>query len=271
MHSTLPDSPPHPDHTFLAAQSLVPVRKDPDENAPLETQILFGQSLICLDKQPKWLLIRNLEDGYEGWIDRKMAAHSASKPAVNRYFVDTPTALLQSQTSKNVFIRLGLHAPVPFAENLNEICLGDIIWTLVEGKLSGPVEKFTQQHIFQQAQRMLGTPYLWGGKSILGIDCSGFTQLIYARFGIYIHRNASQQARQGTVVPWEERQVGDLVFFSTVNSSLSITHVGIIGPELDSVLHASGSVRMDCLSEAGIVHQESQQLTHHLKGIRTFL
>ena len=115
----------------------------------------------------------------------------------------------------------------------------------------------------------LNAPYLWGGKTPFGIDCSGFTQMVYKLNGYKIHRDASQQALEGEPLSFiEESEVGDLAFFD--NDEGNIIHVGII-MENNYIIHASGKVRIDRLDHLGIYNPELKKHTHKLRVIKKII
>ena len=122
------------------------------------------------------------------------------------------------------------------------------------------------QEILQVAKFYLNAPYLWGGRSVFGIDCSGFTQIVFKQFNLYLHRDAYQQAQQGELINFlEEAKTGDLAFFD--NSDGHITHVGII-IDNNKIIHASGKVRIDFIDSQGIFNHELQRYTHTLRIIK---
>jgi len=121
----------------------------------------------------------------------------------------------------------------------------------------------------QVALSFINTAYQWGGRTVFGVDCSGYTQMVYRFCGVSLLRDASQQATQGQVVDFlQEVQMGDLAFFD--NEEGKITHVGIM---LDSstIIHASGKVRIDTIDQAGIISNDTKERTHKLRIIRRML
>jgi len=127
-------------------------------------------------------------------------------------------------------------------------------------------QKRDADFIEQIGRKYLNAPYLWGGKSPFGIDCSGFTQMVFRIAGYSISRDSTQQAMNGKhVEDYSQARSGDLLIFK--NESGKINHVGIL---LDSnkVIHASGKVRIDGLEEKGIINVETNQQTHLLHSIR---
>jgi hypothetical protein len=126
-----------------------------------------------------------------------------------------------------------------------------------------------KSNIIATAYLYLNAPYLWGGKTPFGIDCSGFTQMVYKLNGYQLLRDASQQASQGEVLSFiEESEPGDLAFFD--NEEGHIIHVGII-LENNYIIHASGKVRVDRLDHLGIYNAETNRHTHRLRVIKKII
>ncbi len=116
--------------------------------------------------------------------------------------------------------------------------------------------------------QFLNAPYLWGGKSVYGIDCSGLSQSVYRYLNIALPRDAWQQAERGTPVSsLKNSKCGDLCFFD--NADGKITHVGILLNK-KTIIHSSGKVRIDTISEEGIINGDNGEQTHHLKLIKRF-
>jgi cell wall-associated NlpC family hydrolase len=122
--------------------------------------------------------------------------------------------------------------------------------------------------IKERAMPFLSTPYLWGGRSVFGIDCSGFTQMVFRFFNIPLLRDAYLQATQGDVVGFlQEARCGDLAFFD--NAEGRITHVGILLNDQE-IIHSSGNVRIDKIDNAGIINVETSVRTHKLRIIKRY-
>jgi cell wall-associated NlpC family hydrolase len=138
-----------------------------------------------------------------------------------------------------------------------------------EGNVKCPEKLLTTKGIAENAYMYLHSPYLWGGRTPFGIDCSGFTQMVYKLAGIKLKRDAWQQAEQGSLIHLvDEARQGDLAFFD--NDEGRIIHVGIVLPN-NKIIHASGKVRLDSLDHHGIFNQETKKYTHNLRLIKRFV
>jgi len=127
---------------------------------------------------------------------------------------------------------------------------------------------FEADTVRETAFAYLDVPYIWGGKSKFGIDCSGFCQQVYKAFGIRLPRDAYQQAALGEVVGFlQEVQCGDLAFFD--NEEGKITHVGMMLSSQE-IIHASGKVRIDKIDNQGIINVDTGARTHRLRIIKRY-
>ena len=125
----------------------------------------------------------------------------------------------------------------------------------------------TPDHLEQLVLPWLNSPYQWGGRTMFGVDCSGFVQVNFKMLGIGLQRDAWQQAQQGIVIKkLKDAAKGDLAFFDDRDE---IVHVGILlGP--DKIIHASGKVRIDSIDKKGIINSDSNSRTHSLRAIRRY-
>ncbi|HVZ24594.1 MAG TPA: C40 family peptidase, partial [Sediminibacterium sp.] len=144
-----------------------------------------------------------------------------------------------------------------------EVCCRD-------GEAWDPVtEPFSEEALLERAFAWLNTAYLWGGRSLFGVDCSGFVQQLFRFFEYPLPRDAWQQAEQGSPIGFLEESIcGDLAFFD--NAEGRIVHVGML-LKPDTIIHASGKVRIDHIDHLGILHAQTGERTHTLRLIKRFL
>lgn len=222
------------------------------------SQVLYGEHFKVLETRKKWSRIRLALDSYEGWIDNKQY----------RKISEVDYAQFEQ---KNLELSSDLVDFVTLPDNqLFSICLGSNISATsflnhnFEGKCVTKAQP--KDFLIETALLYLNTPYLWGGKTPFGIDCSGFTQMVYKLNGYRLLRDASMQATQGEALSFiEESEPGDLAFFD--NDEGVITHVGIIMKD-NYIIHAHGKVRIDRLDHSGIFNYEERNHTHKLRVIK---
>ncbi len=242
----------------LVTLSVIPMRKNPDYPEEMVSQTIMGTPIKILDKQSGWYLIQT-PDQYLGWVSGSGIV-SMSESELESW----------KKSNRYVFTQISgsvLGAPQKDAEVVSDIVLGSIFE--VENSAKGflkmslpdgregyvqaseclPFDKWeaispTAENVIKTAKEMLGRPYLWGGTSTKGIDCSGFTKTSYFSQGVMLARDASQQARYGEQLDVNEFQFqpGDLLFFG--RSKERITHVGLYLGN-DQFIHSSGRVRIN--------------------------
>jgi hypothetical protein len=237
---------------------IVPVRLEPSDTSEMVTQVLYGDQFKVLECRKKWSRIRISFDNYVGWIDNKQYLEIDEDTHNNLLQSDFVLAkdLIQYVADKNNSLY-----PIPIGSNLNVLNL--LNHTYDGNKIN---VKPNKSNIVATAFLYLNAPYLWGGKTPFGVDCSGFTQMVYKLNGINLNRDASQQATQGEALSFiEESEPGDLAFFD--NAEGEIIHVGII-MENNYIIHAHGKVRIDRLDHSGIYNAERQIHTHKLRVIK---
>ncbi|MCA0152903.1 C40 family peptidase [Winogradskyella vincentii] len=240
---------------------IVPVRLEPSDPSEMVTQALYGDYFKVLEQRKKWSRIRLAFDKYEGWIDNKQykeISESEYKSLLDsKARLSTDLVEFVSDEKNNLY-------PIPLGSELTGI---ELLAHNYEGNYSN--DKKEKSNIVQTAFLYLNAPYLWGGKTPFGIDCSGFTQMVYKLNGYKILRDASEQATLGHALSFiEESEPGDLAFFD--NSEGNIIHVGII-MEDNYIIHAHGKVRIDRLDHSGIYNVDKNIHTHKLRVIKKII
>ena len=271
--------------------TVTPVRQEPSEGSEQLTQLLFGEVCEVLDRLPRWTKIRSTLDGQEGWVDFKMlspAPISSQEVKGERLkikgegVISVPMAIATDmETSEELMLTLGTRLP-NYAHGtfevlgkqylINPTCVSLPISNSLLGRPIGGTPS-NSHNVCAIAQTLLNAPYLWGGKNAMGMDCSGFTQVVYTTQGINLLRNAREQMAQGNLVPsLAEAQPGDLAFFDHADrdpKATNISHVGLLLSPTE-IIHCSGCVHIDTIDEQGI-HLPDGELTHHLVQIKRYL
>jgi len=253
----------------IATLSVIPVRKEPSDRAEMVTQILFGEQFEVIERKDSWTSVRLNYDNYTGWIDSKQFTPLDDKEAdaLSQQPLTVALDLLQLAISGNEVIPVIIGSSLPFYKD-NKFHIGQKEYSyegvVQVGAVSNPISA-----IIQHAYLYLNAPYLWGGRIPFGIDCSGFTQIVFKLSGIKLKRDAYQQGEQGVAVKTlKEAKEGDLAFFK--KNEDRITHTGIILSG-NHIMHASGRVRIDKIDENGIVNMETNLHSHSLAVIRRII
>jgi cell wall-associated NlpC family hydrolase len=249
----------------ICTLSVIPMRKDPSDRSEMVNQVLFGETMEILDSNEKWYMVKLNHDNYEGWVDKKQVELFDSIPPAAPIVNTAPLFVVRNQNDGFSFLPSGA-----YINKVNETTLSagkHLFYTSAQELINTAVPT----DIALGAMIFLDTPYLWGGRTLMGIDCSGFTQLVYRISGKSLPRDAWQQAQIGADVAFlDEANTGDLAFFD--NSEGKITHVGIVIAQKDSsiktIIHASGKVRLDKLDHQGIFNVETGQYSHNLRMIK---
>ncbi len=234
--------------------SIAPVRLAADDGSEIITQLLFGELVEVHSLDAPWAKIRSISDGYEGFIDHKHVSYLSQKEA-RRWneglsYLKDREATITTPWGKQRICR-GSFIP----ENETNFSIGSSQFVLEENNSSELVS------IIDFAEDYLNTPYLWGGKSPFGIDCSGITQVIYRFFVWNLPRDCYEQIDHGQEINFEDLQAGDLAYFK--NKTGKVTHVGILDGK-GGIIHASGHVRRDQFTRDGIYREDIESLTHPL-------
>ncbi len=246
--------------------AIIPLRAEPSDRSEIVSQALFGEHFEVLEQQKQWSKIKLQFDDYEGWVDSKqyqIISEKNFKDLSKGAIILNADLVEYVSNATNVLLPITLGASLSFL-NHSEINTDNFEF---EGMKTSGVKQKTD--LLTTAYQYLNAPYFWGGKTPFGIDCSGFTQMVYKLNGYKLLRDASQQSSQGDALSFiEESEPGDLAFFD--NEDGNIIHVGII-MENNYIIHASGKVRIDRLDHLGIYNAEQNKHTHRLRVIKKII
>lgn len=245
--------------------SIVPCRLEPADTSEMVSQLLFGETYRVIDERKMWVKVRSSHDGYESWIDRKQHLEikrdefMTLEKHAKSYSIEL-ISLLKEKHSDAFF-------PLVIGSSLPNWDSSKCHFSNKEFEFDGDTlkPKFSRAHLVETAFLFLNSPYLWGGRTPFGIDCSGYSQIVYRMCGVDLPRDASQQAEVGDRLSFiEEATPGDLAFFD--NKEGRITHVGILLGD-NKIIHASGKVRVDRIDHQGIFNDDINDYSHHLRLI----
>lgn len=242
---------------YICLQSWLPVRASNSSASEMVSSLLFGETCTMVGESDDWFQIKTDHDNYVGYVSKNnLVPFENYKHIVWKRVVEPYTYFICGQ----MIIQLSPGSLIP--QN-NEILIDGNHYYWRNGLGDKKIV-----NLLEHAQWFLNAPYLWGGRSIFGIDCSGFIQILGLMSGLAMPRDASMQVKMGQRKSWASRQTGDLCYFE--NSSGKITHVGLL-ITADKIIHASGKVRIDDITPNGIIHSISRENTHKLADIRTWI
>ncbi|QXV67435.1 C40 family peptidase [Mucilaginibacter sp. 21P] len=244
--------------------AVIPLRAEPSDRSEMVSQILFGEAFEIVEWKEKWVQITTAIDQYSGWIDR-LHVTNLGHLAYKRLQQSPPPLTYRAVTQAwkiidNTVIYLPAGSSLVFLEGTTSY-IGNQRYEII-GEIG------ETDNLRNIAMSFLNSPYLWGGRTHWGVDCSGFTQAVFRLKGLQLKRDAWQQALEGREVEsLLTSRFGDLAFFD--NAEGRITHVGIVlgGGE---IIHASGKVKIEKIDSQGIYSEELKRYTHKLRTIRRY-
>lgn len=240
--------------------SVSPIRIDTSDTSEIVSQLLFGEPIEIISYGEPWVRIKTIYDGYEGCVDIKHLLPLTDKEFkkwVKEFVYQTEfLKTINTPWGKQV-ISIG-----SFVCNECNFKIGEFEFS--QKKSDPSIKKL----IIDYSLDLLNVPYLWGGKSVYGIDCSGFVQMIFRLIGYNLPRDAYEQGESGETIEYEDIQAGDLAFFS--NSKGKINHVGILISK-NKIIHASGRVRIDEFNFSGIYNHDYKKQTHVLFSLKRII
>lgn len=266
----LPDTAVGNQQFAVAKNSVINIRSEAKHSAELGTQALLGMPLKVLDREGDFYQIQT-PDKYISWVDKggiirmtktEFDAWNASKKVIFTEIFGF--VYKEKSTEKGIVSDISLGGILQYLDedtNFYQVKMPDNTVGYLKKSEANLYENWLQSVIPSEenieifAKKMEGFPYLWGGTSAKGMDCSGFTKMVYLMNGFIIPRDASQQINAGKIVDknlnFADLQKGDLLFFgkkATENSKQKVTHVGIwLGNDKQEFIHASGNVHISSM------------------------
>lgn len=257
----------------ISSISIIPVRNEPSHRSEMVTQVLFGEHFRILECLISWCRIELAFDGYIGWVSKKNITPLKKSEFINLEKINAPVIssfekiIPSSGQQTNFTIVPGSSIPFYNAKKNRFDIAGETYKFEDQVKLS--VEKPYRNEIQKTAFFYLHSPYLWGGRTPFGTDCSGFIQILFKIHGMRLPRDAQQQAKHGILVNFiTEAKEGDIAFFD--NDEGEIEHVGLLLKD-NQIIHSSGKVRIDNLDQQGIFNTDKGTYSHNLRLIKRIL
>ncbi len=249
--------------------SIVPIRSSASDKSEMISQILFGELVEILESRGSWYRIRCDWDNYIGWVDSKQIKNITPEEfQLYRINHACSIELMQPAAGKEYYLPITIGANLPNFDGLRFSINGSSFQFSGQAITPSSIDANSEM-LLKFARRYLYAPYLWGGRSPMGIDCSGFTQVVFKLVGISLPRDAKDQVSEGKLIDFiEQTQAGDLAFFE--NKKGKITHVGIMMGD-QQIIHASGQVRIDKIDHYGIYNDQMKKYTHRLRVIKRLL
>lgn len=272
----------------ISILDIVPMRSEASDRAEQVSQLRFGEvcQVLEVSENQKWFQIRTFLDNYEAWVDA-LQLQSISENFYEKYTknlhlhgkVSSIHAICFALDEKNKFENgtfLSKGAILPFFEvkkDKSHFKPRDTYFFEIDAtkfRFRGDIFKndnLNFQELISRALAYRNIPYLWGGRSFWGADCSGFVQEVFKSCDTFLPRDAYQQAQIGEKVAFENLQTGDLAFFQREGR---VIHVGIVWLKRKKtyIVHARGYVRVDILDSTGIWDAFAQNYSHSNHSFR---
>ena len=247
---------------WICSVPVAPMRKEAAHRSEMVSQLLFCERVQVLESSGDFVLVKNEYDAYTGWCQRSQLTEIAGDFPVEEPEILT-SAYINAGMLRDAAIHLPMGVPISNWKGITEPLFTYAGTTHTAGSVP-----FSESDIVAISTSYLNVPYLWGGKSVFGIDCSGFSQQVFRYFGKKLPRDSGDQAKQGEDVGFlAETRAGDLAFFD--NAEGTITHVGILLNNRE-IIHASGKVRIDTIDQWGIINRDTELRTHTLRIIKRY-
>jgi len=253
--------------------SLVPCREEANDKSQMVTQLLFGDLVKIIGQNESWYKVQIVRDNYKTWVDKKqlkLIDSNIFSQLSNSVYIHTEELVTPIQNTESKMVQVLAMGSTIYNYNKEEkrFRIGELSFTM-NGNVRATEKKINRNQLVEDAFSYLNCPYLWGGKSPFGIDCSGFTQMVYSMNGKDLPRDAWQQAELGRPLSFiEEAKQGDLAFFD--NNEGKINHVGIMLND-NKIIHASGQVRIDRIDHQGIFRNDTNDYSHSLRIIKRMI
>jgi len=247
---------------WICSVPVAPMRKEAAHRSEMVSQLLFGERVQVIESSGDFVLVKNEYDAYTGWCQRSQLTE-----------LTTLAESIEPEVLTSDYINIGMlrdaaiHLPmgVPIS---NWKGITDPNFTYAGTTHTAGSVSFSESAVVTISSSYLNVPYLWGGKSVFGIDCSGFSQQVFRYFGKKLPRDSGDQAKLGEDVGFlAETRAGDLAFFD--NAEGIITHVGILLNNHE-IIHASGKVRIDTIDQWGIINRDTEMRTYTLRIIKRY-
>lgn len=232
---------------YSCPQLWIPIRAAAASAAEMTSCLVYGETFAILEENEDWFLIKMNFDEYIGWVSK------ASVLPLKPVSTNLSTSIVKNYQTPSGF------ASLPFTPG-SEVLQTENIEIFSKFNWKGD--------LFALSEEFLGVPYLWGGRTMWGIDCSGLVQMACKMLGISIPRDAKDQALQGIAMSFEDIKRNDLAFFQ--NAQGKITHVGICDGN-GKIIHASGNVHIDNLDKIGIYNLQRREYSHYLSSIKRII